>query len=196
MAKQCKGCAKRQGNAWVPVGNLDASSPPIWQDLALWRDTLYGAGAININGTPYKDLVYLDGNEWKPVSTGILGGFGAGRSLAVFQDQLYVSGSIPIAAGNAGHGIMRWDGTAFHPVGTGFQGDGNNYQYLVGASDAEVHNGRLWAAGTFKYAGNVPAPFVASWDGQQWCGLPAGPNLYVTSLAFYHDTLFIAPRCW
>ena len=88
----CNGITKRVGGEWVNVGVLDAYNIPIFQDLVEWNGTLYAAGAIRFNGTPYKDLVYFNGTEWLPLSTGILGGLGAGRSLAVYQDELYIGG--------------------------------------------------------------------------------------------------------
>ena len=98
-----------------------------------------------------------------------------------------------MSAGNAGNGIMRWDGSAFHPVGDGLQGENNNNQQLVGAGELEVHDGKLWACGSFSFAGHVPTPGIASWDGVRWCGLPPGPNLHVNAIEFFHDTLFVAP---
>lgn len=188
----CSGIAKRSGQEWVPVGCLTSAWAPIVQDLVKWNGTLYITGSIQFGSTADhpKDVGYLDGDEWLPLGPGIQGSLGAGRSLAVYQDQLYVSGSIPIQAGNAGHGIMRWDGQQFHPVGTGFQGPSNDYTYLVGAVELEVHDDLLWAAGTFNFADHVPAPGIAYWDGSRWCGLPLGPEPEINTIEFFHDTLF------
>lgn len=128
-----------------------------------WNGTLYTTGVISYSAQGPNHIAYLSNGEWFPLGPGILSGFGAGRSLAVYNDELYVSGSIPINAGNAGHGIMRWDGQQFHPVGTGLQGIDGTYTYLVGAVEMEVHDDKLWACGTFSYAGNVPCPGIAYW---------------------------------
>lgn len=187
----CQGIAKRMNGQWMPVGTFDVIDSPNIQDLVSWNGTLFATGTIPFGPLNPKDVAYLSsGGEWLPLGTGILGGFGAGRSLAVYNNELYVSGSIPIAAGNAGHGIMRWDGQQFHAVGTGFQGLDGTYSYLVGAIELEVHDNMLWASGTFSYAGNVPCPGIAYWDGVRWCGLPLGPEPEINTIEFFHDTLF------
>jgi len=192
----CNGIAKRVGNSWEPVGSFSGiTGTNIIGDLVKWNGKLIACGAISVTGSSGHDLVYLDtlDNEWKLLGPGIQGGFAQGRSLAVYQGDLYVSGSIPIGA-NAGHGIMRWDGNQFHPVGTGFQGSDGTYQFQVGALRMLVHDGLLWCAGSFSYAGHVPARGVAVWNGYQWCGVPdiPTPDVYlpVQDIAFYHDTLF------
>lgn len=186
----CHGIAKRVGGHWEPVGCLTSLSTNV-QDLVMWRDTLYITGSIKFGGVDDpKDVAYFDGTDWVALGPGIKGNIGIGRSLAVYHDELYVSGSIPLNAGNAGHGIMRWDGSQFHSVGTGFQGADNGTGFFVGAIEMEVYNDLLWACGSFRFAGNVPAPGIAYWDGYQWCGLPLGPNVQVNSIEFFHDTLF------
>lgn len=186
----CNGIARREGNVWVNIGTMDVGVPPYMQDLILFQGELIATGVIWFTSSSYGDVARFNGTEWVPLGTGILGGFSAGRSLAVYQDELYVSGSIDINAGNAGHGIMRWDGAQFHPVGTGLQGSTNDYSYIVGAVELEVHDGLLWASGTFLHAGNVPTPGIAAWDGTQWCCLPPGPDVVINSIEFFHDTLF------
>ena len=187
----CRGVARWNSDEWESVGCL-ADPEPIVCDIIKWNGRLCITGVINLGapGTP-RNIAYLDANEdWVPIGPGLLGSISAGRSLAVYGEDLYVSGSIPIQAGNAGHGIMRWDGQQFHPVGTGLQGPDNGYVYSVGALEMQVHDGLLWAAGTFYHAGHVPAPGIATWDGAQWCGLPLGPAQEINSIEFYHDTLF------
>ena len=195
--QSCQGVAKRVNGQWAPVGTFDVINSPNIQDLVEWDGALYATGTIRFGAPNPKDVAYLTSTgEWLPLGPGIQGGFGAGRALAVYNNELYVSGSIPIAAGNAGHGIMRWDGQQFHPVGTGFQGLDGTYASLVGASELEVYDGKLWACGTFSYAGNVPCPGIAYWDGARWCGLPAGIHPEVNSIEFFHDTLFASCNNW
>jgi hypothetical protein len=192
----CNGLARREGGTWVSTGNFDVFELPNIQDLVKWNEQLVATGTIRFNGTIAKEVAILNGNEWEPLGPGIQGSFGAGRSLAVYQGDLFVSGSIDIGAGNAGHGIMRWDGSQYHPVGTGLQGANNNFQNLVGAAQMIVHAGLLFAGGSFSYAGNVPAPTVAYWNGTNWCAPPDAPLLpnqrTANAIAFFHDTLYIS----
>ncbi len=192
----CNGIARRVGGSWVSVGSFDVYTPSNIQDLVMWNGSLVATGVIRFNGTTAKDIAILNGAQWQPLGAGIQGAFGTGRSLVVYQGDLYVSGSIDIGAGNAGHGIMRWDGTQYHPVGTGLQGSNNNFQQLVGAAQMHVHDGLLWAGGSFSYAGNIPAPTVACWNGVNWCAPPDVPLLpnerTANAIAFFHDTLYIS----
>ena len=192
----CNGLARREGNSWVSAGSFDVFEVPNIQDLVKWNGQLVSTGTIRFNNTTAKEVAILNGTQWEPLGPGIQGSFGAGRSLAVYQGDLYVGGSIDLAAGNAGHGIMRWDGSQYQPVGTGLQTFYNNYQYIVGAIDMKVHNDKLWVGGNFGFAGNVLARGVASWDGTQWCGLPdisvSNSQLPVEALAFFHDTLYVS----
>ena len=188
--QSAQGIAKRENGQWVPVGSFDVASPPYIQDLVSWNGTLYTTGVISYSAEGPNHVAYLNNGQWLPLGLGIRSGFGAGRALAVYNNELYVSGSIPIGAGNAGHGIMRWDGQQYRPVGTGFQGLDGTYLYLVGAAELEVYDGKLWACGSFSYAGNVPCPGIATWDGARWCGLPLGPEPEINTIEFFHDTLF------
>jgi len=191
----CRGIAKRVGDHWESVGCLTNMGTNV-QDLVEHNGSLYITGVVRFGGAAApKDVAVLSNGDWEALGAGIQGNLGAGRSLAVYQDQLYVSGSIPIGAGpidggNAGHGIMRWDGSAFHAVGTGFQGLDGGYTYLVGAAEMIVHDDLLWASGSFSFAGNAPAPGIAFWDGSRWCAPPLGPEPEVNGFKFYHDTLF------
>lgn len=185
------GIARRQSGVWTQVGHFDTPNPPNIQDLVSWNGTLYATGAIRYGAGNPKDIAYMAENgEWLALGPGIQGGFGFGRCLAVYNDELYVSGGVPIGSGNAGHGIMRWDGEQFHPVGTGFQDGNNTYNTSIGATELEVYDGKLWACGTFSYTGNVPCPGIAYWDGVRWCGLPMGPEPEINTIEFFHDTLF------
>ena len=187
----CKGIAKRVGGHWESVGVLNTAAQPYIQDLVEWNGTLYITGLIGFSAQGPNHIAYLSSSgDWLPLGPGIQGGFGFGRSLAVYNDELYVGGSIQLSAGNAGNGIMRWDGLQFLPVGTGFQGWDGTTNTNAGAVELETHDNNLWACGTFNYAGNVPCPGIAFWDGMRWCGLPPGPELEINTIEFFHDTLF------
>ncbi|QQR85299.1 MAG: hypothetical protein IPJ76_11820 [Flavobacteriales bacterium] len=186
----CNGIAKREGNEWVNVGFMDVGDPPNMQDLVEYNGELIVCGVFNIIGEG-TSIARFDGSEWHTLGPGIIGSFGgAGRSMAVYQGELYLSGAIDGAV-NPGHGIMRWDGTQFLPVGTGFQDIDGLQNYLIGALDMKVRDGLLWASGTFSYAGNQATPGIAIWDGTSWCALPPGPTPEVNAFEFFHDTLFM-----
>jgi hypothetical protein len=190
----CNGIAKRVGGHWVPVGNQATLPQNYVSDLVIYNGHLVLAGTMSYTDPPSRCLAILNDSIWEPLGPGILGGFGAGRSLAVYQGDLYVGGAIHIYDGNAGHGIMRWDGSQFHPVGSGLQGNENDYSDHCGVTKMVVRDGLLYCAGQFHYAGNIPAKGMATWDGTEWCGFGGDLELPVESFDFYHDTLFVGPN--
>lgn len=188
----CGGVAKRVGNSWVNIGNLAADQSAVL-DALFYDGKLVIAGTITITGETYRHVLQFDGEEWVPLGPGILGNIGGASSLAIYQGDLYVGGVIDINSGNAGHAIMRWDGEQFHPVGTGVQDLYGGYNYPAAIHELKVKDGLLFACGGFEYAGNVPANFVATWDGDRWCGVGGtlDPQLGAIGMGFFGDTLFV-----
>lgn len=189
----CNGLAKRVGGEWENVGSMAGVMQNYLSDLTKYDGHLIMAGAVGFNWTSARGVAILNDTTWEPLGPGIVGTWGQGRALAVYQGDLYVGGAIDINDGNAGHGIMRWDGNQFHPVGDGFQGMYNDFSMPTGAVAMQVRNGLLYCSGQFRYAGHVPAMGVATWDGTNWCGFGGDLGLVVGSFDFYHDTLFVGP---
>ncbi|MBK8340218.1 MAG: hypothetical protein IPK99_09645 [Flavobacteriales bacterium] len=187
----CNGIAKRVGGHWESIGAINTTSNCSVQDLAIYDGHYVAVGGISFPGNPYRDVVIQENGTWGPVGPqGLIGNFAYGRACAVYQGDLYVGGSIPLNAGNAGHGIMRWDGNQWNDVGGGLTYAPNDYTYLTGASRFVERDGLLFAMGSFLYAGGVPASGLATWDGTRWCGLGGHLDPPVYSIAFYQDTLY------
>jgi len=188
-----KGIARRQGGQWVAVGDPPPGEISMW-DVVKYQDRLVTIGNGYINGL--RGIFQLVGNEWSVLGPGIVGGVSGGACLEVYQGDLYVGGQISIPEGNAGQEIMRWDGAAFHPLGTGLQRQLGNISGFSTCTDLKVYDGLLWACGGFNYAGGVEAHGVATWDGSRWCGVPGvlTDNMLggAVSMDFYRDTLFVA----
>lgn len=191
----CNGIAKRVGGEWVSVGPIITTSSHNVADLTKYNGQLVACGGISFAGNPYRNIVIQNpDSSWSPVGPeGLIGNFSYGRCVTVYQGDLYVGGSIPVLAGNAGHGIMRWDGNQWNDVGGGLTYNPNDYTILNGAIDFLERIGLLFVAGAFRFAGgDVPARGVATWDGSQWCGLGGTLDGPVNSIAFFHDTLYTA----
>ena len=188
----CNGVAKRVGGTWVNVGELPDMEAQV-QDIIKYNDELYIVGALHFYDLGAHGVARFDGAQWLPAGNGIMGGFAAGLCLEVYQDELYMGGLIDIGAGNPGHAIMRWNGSEWRSVGTGVQGPTGTYDYLYTVNDLSVHNGLLYASGGFSFAGNVPAMYIATWDGDQWCGLGGTFSSLapIYSHGFLGDTLFV-----
>jgi hypothetical protein len=59
-----------------------------------------------------------------------------------------------------------------------------------------IGNGKLYAMGVFDYAGGVPANYIASWDGTNWCGFGSTFDNTINTGCFYNDTLFVGGGFW
>ena len=187
----CKGIVKRSGGDWVIVGDLSCNQCRVG-DLVKYQGRLVASGIMPFNG--FRHVVQLVNGAWQPVGPqGLYGGFDGGGPLVIYHGDLYLGGSININAGNAGHGLMRWDGAAWHQVGAGLQDENDNTNDLFAVHDLLVHDDKLFVCGGFTYAGHVPANRIATWDGVQWCSV--GGNFgddQVTAMAYYNDTLYAA----
>lgn len=190
----CGGVAKREGGHWVPVGNMPAThDSPYWTDITLYQGNLVVTGTATFENLPFKHIIQYDGQNWVPLGQGILTSMGGGGCLAVYHNELYVGGIFKLSEGNVGHCIMRWNGQAWHPVGTSVQDETGGYQYAIGVTELLVKDDLLFACGGFNYAGNVPAAYTATWDGDRWCGFGGSmdPMLGAVGMGFYGDTLFV-----
>lgn len=91
------------------------------------------------------------------------------------------AGNVPVA------NIAAWDGTDWHPLGTGIQATS------AGASVTCVgtYRGHLIAAGNFTSAGNALASRIAKWDGNSWQALGSGVNGLVNAVLEWNDELYV-----
>jgi len=97
---------------------------------------------------------------------------------------VYAGGSFSEADGVAASGIARWDGAAWHALGSGVNG-------LV-RTLAVDGAGNLYAGGWFTTAGGVAVSAVARWDGAAWSALGAGLDNYVHALAVDDEGMLYA----
>jgi hypothetical protein len=138
--------------------------------LALGPDgSLYAGGGFTAAGTTTANrIARWDGVQWHPLGSGMSGGNYTGvADLAIGPDgSLYAGGRFTTAGGVAANYIARWDGSQWHPLGSGM----NNgvYDLAVGP------DGSLYAGGDFTTAGGVAVNHIARWDGTQWHTLGSG----------------------
>lgn len=188
----CKGVAKRVGNGWQCVGDLGCEFCGAY-DIIHYQDRLVVSGTLTFGPEPYHHVMQYVNGSWIPVGPyGILGGLSGGGPLAVYQGDMYIGGLIHLSAGNAGFALMRWDGSNWSQVGEGLQDETGGTVQHIQVKGLMVHDGKLFVAGGFTYAGNVLAERIATWDGVQWCSVGGDFDDYdISALAFYNDTLYI-----
>src|SRR5207249_4617543 len=75
-------------------------------------------------------------------------------ALAVSGTNLYVGGDFSKASATVASCIVRWNGSGWSPLGSGFNA-------FVGA--LAVAGNDLYAGGSFTTAGNVQANYIAKW---------------------------------
>lgn len=122
-----------------------------------------------------------------PLSGGGLANGGIG-TMAFWNGELYAGGDIYSINGEPAYNVARWDGSAWHNLGSGLDGIVTR---LHGFDDG------LYAPGYFNNAGGLPAHGLARWDGTQWHSvsdfpLLSGPDLnYIHDVAWYQGQLYV-----
>lgn len=113
---------------------------------------------------------------------------GAVRAQAVLPNgDIVVAGDFTVAGGRSANRIARWDGSAWHPLGSGME---NTVRAL-----AVLPNGDLIAGGNFYSAGGVPTSSrLARWNGSTWSSVPGGlldPGDYINAIEALPNGEFI-----
>ena len=133
-----------------------------------WRWTapanLYAGGSFwEAGGVSANSIAKWDGTAWSPLGSG-MGGEEIKDPLvsALAMDDtgnLYAGGGFTEAGGVAANSIARWDGTSWHPFGSGMGG----YDYPAVSSLALVGADNFYAGGYFTTAGGKPSRYIARW---------------------------------
>lgn len=129
------------GGDFTSVTNPPSTSVPGSSYLAVWTGATW-ASAGTLNG---------------PVT-----------DLAIAPDgQLYVAGLFTSVSGTTANGIARWDGTAWHSLGSGLTGSPSATNTIRTLSFDSM--GRLYAGGSFSGMSGVSGTrLLARWDGTNW----------------------------
>ncbi len=156
-----------------------------WITMSTYQNQIAAAG-----GTPAK-LIYLIDNL---IFTLIGQANSDIHSLIEYKGDLYAGGDFTNMDGVPCNGIARWDGTSWHPCGTGVTVSGGASVDALG-----VYNGKLYVGGYFEFAGGIPAWNLAAWDSTNWQSIGIGTsqtgNYYagsVMEMGTFNNKLFIA----
>lgn len=123
---------------------------------------------------------------------------GRADSFFEWRGSVYAGGTRLGAAGGWINGLARWDGTGWHPVGTGVQLlFGQPFVHIAVISAMCEYNGDLIVAGTFDRAGGQPVNHIARWDGTAFHPLgqglvEVGGDAEVRCLAVFNRELYAA----
>ncbi len=148
--------------AWSAFGSgMDRSVRAL---LTLPNGDLVAGGDFTVaGGVACNCIARWDGASWSSLGTGISdSSFNPlVRSLALLPNgDLVAGGDFTNAGGADCYRIARWDGSAWHALGSGMNGSV--------AALAVLPNGDLLAGGSFTTAGGVACSRIARWDGTVW----------------------------
>jgi hypothetical protein len=183
--------ARWDGASWSDLGfgafNL------IVRKMIVYHGDLY---AMGVSTTDYHFYVYrlVNNNTWQIVGQSFSGsGSSQILDLCIYNDELYAGGYFSMATIPAGPGnsIAKLDtvSNTWSNVGGGLASD--TIAPFAQVSRMAVHDGALYAIGWFDHAGGAYAPYLAKWDGTQWCGFDIGFSYLIFSIADYDDTLYL-----
>ncbi len=157
---QCNG-------VWITDGGTQALDSPAWA-VTSWDPpgpapavAVIGGGFLNATGNPVNYVA-----TWGTQPGGGIGFSALGQgvnntvlALGVFQGDLVAGGNFTSASGVNCSYVATWNGTTWHPLGSG----GVN----GGITD-------FASVGTSLYATGAMTKGLLRWDGTQWSGLGAG----------------------
>ena len=106
------------------------------------------------------------------------------HAVAPLGNDMVVGGLFQTISGVSLNGIARWDGSTFHPLGSGMTSPPFSGSVEVLST---LDNGDLIAGGEFTAAGGTSANNIARWNGSAWSALGSGLDWQVLAMAFSPD---------
>lgn len=135
--------AQYNGTSWTQVGNGVRGSLSAAHDLAVYKDTLYIAGAfLKSDGNAGNYIMKWDGNQLSDAGFGNFCGYGAIWKLLTFKNRLYAFGAFSCAAGQKAFGV------AYYENGTWTVPQDSIHNWAI--TSAVVYNDAIYIGGGFK----------------------------------------------
>ena len=177
--RSCRGVALWDGSEWTSLDVESSEYPAEPYDLVMHHGALHVIGSLGGSGSVAK----LTEAGWAS-----LGGAPDNlyRGISALGD-LYVAGSVD--PNDAFHGIARWDGASWVPVGGGVT------RGAFVAAMAQLGS-ELIVAGSFQEVGGVPCENIAAWNpASGWHALGSGLVGAVSDLTARDGVLYAAGSC-
>lgn len=146
------------GGSFTAVGKVPASYIAKWNTLT---NTWSGLGASDVNG----------------VNSYVI-------AIAVSGSDVYVGGTFSAANNSANSTvnasmIAKWNGSAWSALGSGDNFGVNSPVYALALDGSNLYVGGSFTSVALN---NVPANYIARWDGASWTPLGSGLNNQVNAL--------------
>ena len=171
--------ARWDGASWSPLGE---SFHGCVHAFTTYDGNLVAGGCFT-NGRGVNTVAEWDGSEWRRVGEEI---YGTVLALAIYQNEI-VAGGANLPVHPEPSAVVRFDGTAWRPLGTGVSAD-----YSTSVDALTVFRGELIAGGWFNRAGDVAVPSIAAWSGTEWRALEGAPTGVYQALLVEGDELVAA----
>ncbi len=166
--------ARWNGTAWAQLGTgVDGDVHAL--AVAPVTGALFAGGTFaNAGGAPASCIARWNGSAWSPLGGGVdpVVPFGASvQAIAVLGNgDVVVGGAFAAAGGVPAANVARWDGSAWHALGSGCNGTVRGL--------AVAANGDVYATGAFVTAGGPVCNGIARWNGTAWSPLGTGLGLF------------------
>lgn len=183
--------AKWNGASWTSLG--EGLSAEVYT-LAYGRG-IGGGGRVfaggrfyTAGGTSARCIAQWDGTMWSPL------GSGANEAVwslvatpnAAGESDIIAGGAFTSMGGVDASNIARWDGAQWHALGSGVNGSFDAVYSLATLPDGAGRTNVI-AAGSFPAMGDVPARYIARWNGSDWFTLGQGTDRTVVALTVAPD---------
>lgn len=189
------GIARWNGSQWLPVspGLIDDSNDPGYAGGFYEHDgLLYTVGYFRWAGPDTANSVASwNGTAWQTYGTPedtqhdlpIL------TRTVFYKGELYVGGnSYNFIDGNFNQDIMRYDGTAWHQVGSGLYG-GSSF-----INDMVIYHDELYICGYFRGIDGNAGNKIMRWNGEAWHDVGGGlcsPSALANDMLVFEDKLYL-----
>lgn len=142
-----------QGALWVDLGGFNQ----YFSEAVSFNGQIVIGGEFTASGaTPLNYIGISTGNgDWQPLGAGFNSTV---RAMTVFDGDLVAGGYFTMSGTTAVNKVARWNAASesWQPMGTGLPGSSSDHTEFL-----YVHNGELYAGGTF-------SGYLRRWTGSAW----------------------------
>lgn len=183
--------ARWTGSTWMPVGG---GLPDGGHALVVIEDALHLA-RYEFQNAP-NHVMRWTGSQWSILGGAVSCSYYDGQAahpsiydIIEYNGSIVACGEFDAVGGTPMAGIMRWNGTNWNGLGSGFTGDlppfANRYPHAM-----TIFQNDLIATGNFTHAGGILCNGIARWDGSMWAAMGEGFNAAVYGVSVHQGQLY------